>query len=58
MKTDPEPLVKHYGEEWRKLIEDSLKWLDETEPTWNLSLPINRDEFVGELIWNAKGNIH
>jgi hypothetical protein len=43
-----ENYVVIYGEFYRKLIEDSLKWLDVKEKEWNLE--INRDLFIKDLI--------
>jgi len=35
--------------EEQKLIDHALKWLDEKEPDWKLSTPINREEFLKVL---------
>jgi hypothetical protein len=43
-----EEYVAKYGETYRKLIEDALNWLDEKEPTWNVTL--RRDDFIEELV--------
>lgn len=45
-----ERLVQYYGERYRKLIEDALAWLDEREPTWGLDAPIDREDYIEELI--------
>lgn len=42
--------VERYGESYRILIEDSLEWLDGREKIWNLESPIDRDEFIRDLI--------
>ena len=31
-------------------VEDSLKWLDDHEPSWKLDKPVDRDKFVKELL--------
>ena len=31
-------------------VEDSLKWLDDREPSWKLDKPVDRDKFVKELL--------
>lgn len=46
-----EEYVKVYGEKYRSLIEDSLKWIDEQEKKWDVS--INRDDFIRDLISNV-----
>lgn len=53
--TDPEPFVAFHGEQYRRLIEDALRWLDEAEPKWGLEHPIDRNEFVGDLVLRAQG---
>jgi len=57
METDPafiEELITRYGEPYRRLITDSLRWLDSAEPTWGLDEPINREEFIEGLLERAK----
>lgn len=34
----------------KKLIEDSLSWLDKNEPKWDLDEPIDRKAFIKELL--------
>jgi hypothetical protein len=41
--------VLKFGEKWRKLITDSLQWLEAQEPKWDLPTPINKDEFLKNL---------
>ena len=48
--TDPEQYVRRFGEKHRRVIVDSLAWLDETEPKWKLDRPIGRVTFLRELI--------
>jgi hypothetical protein len=45
-----EYFIQKYGENYRKLITDALMWLDEREPTWKLDTPIDRGEYIQELI--------
>ena len=55
MLTDQiEYFVEIFGEEYRRLINDSLTWLDEKEPSWNLPTPMKKYEFLYELIRSAK----
>lgn len=42
--------VKEYGEERRYLIEDSLAFLDAHEPGWNLDEPINRVDYIANIM--------
>ena len=49
-----EDLIKRFGEEYRKLIESSIKWLDEEEPKWGLQQRIGRVSFIKGLISKAK----
>lgn len=48
-----EELIEKYGEQYRSLIEDSLRWLTESE-CWraNLKNPIDEDAFIESLIRN------
>jgi hypothetical protein len=50
----PMDYVHVFGEEWRLLITDAIKWLDETESSWNLPEPIDRYLFLCDLIDRAK----
>lgn len=42
--------VQDYGEEARRLIQDALKFLDDQEQSWGLDEPIDRDEYIKELL--------
>lgn len=48
--TIAEQLVAKYGEGHRKLIVDSLDWLNQREDKWGLDAPIDVDEFIADLI--------
>ena len=50
-----EMVIKH-GEKYRKLILDSLAWLNENESKWKLSRPIGRKTFLRGLISKATVN--
>jgi hypothetical protein len=54
MADDVERFVKQYGEPYRRLIEDALRFLDQREPTWRLPRPINRSVFIRSLIRRAQ----
>lgn len=45
-----EQLVKKYGEEHRRMIEAAITWLNQEEPKWKLDTPIDRDEYIQNLI--------
>jgi hypothetical protein len=45
-----EKMVERFGEEYRRLIVDSLTWLDRKEAEWCLDEPINREAFLVDLI--------
>jgi hypothetical protein len=45
-----EKYIKQYGEKYRNLFTDALKWLEETEPKWKLDEPIDKDEFIKEIV--------
>ena len=49
-----EQFVEQFGEEYRKLIEDYLAWLDVHEKEWGLEEPIDRDRWVAALIEGQK----
>lgn len=49
-------LVLEHGEQYRKLIDSALGFLDEHEPKWGLEVPINRPEYVKNLIKEVKKN--
>lgn len=48
-----EKLVQQYGEKYRSLFTDSLQWLSEREPIWQLDEPINKEEFIADLVVRA-----
>jgi hypothetical protein len=48
--------VEYFGESQRKLIEDSLSWLEEQEPKWKLKTPIDRFTFLKGLIGSKDEN--
>jgi hypothetical protein len=45
-----EQLIAIHGEQYRIVIESALKWLEETEPLWELDEPIDKPEFIRDLI--------
>jgi hypothetical protein len=51
MSIDIEKYVELYGEQHRKLINDSLCWLDEKEKCWGVH--VDREGFVRDLIIKA-----
>jgi hypothetical protein len=50
---DAESLVAQFGEQYRRLIVDAIAFLDETEPRWNLARPVNRREYIEDIIRKA-----
>jgi hypothetical protein len=50
MDKEIETLVTKFGEDNRRLIESAIKFLREQEPSWNLNIPIDYEEFVKGLI--------
>lgn len=48
-----EKLVEQYGEKYRSLFTDSLQWLTQREPVWDLDEPIDREEFIAGLVVRA-----
>lgn len=34
----------------KKVVADALRWLEETEPKWELDEPMDRQEFVKDLL--------
>lgn len=55
MKTfNIEDAVEQYGEKYRALIVDAIKFLDEREPNWNLDSPIDRFEYIETCISKVK----
>jgi hypothetical protein len=51
---DYEVYVAAFGEQWRVLIYDALRFLDEREPGWHLPEPIDRRHYLEELISQAQ----
>jgi hypothetical protein len=49
-----ERLVAQYGEPRRRLIMDVLKWLDERDPIWELEGPVDREQFIKDLMVRNK----
>lgn len=49
-----ESLVQAHGERYRRLILDSLVWLETHEPRWNLEQPINKAKFIEDLVRRAR----
>lgn len=55
MKNDQvERFVKQYGDGYRNIIEASLDFLDENEHTWHLEVPIDRDEYISNIVSKTK----
>jgi hypothetical protein len=46
-------MVVEYGEKYRGLVVDVLTWLNSREPTWGLDTPLNRKEFLEDLIFRC-----
>lgn len=55
MKSDIEEYVFIFGEEYRKLITESLTWVKGREKDWGFK--INRFEFVSGLIEYSKKGV-
>lgn len=49
-----DPFVRYFGEEYRVMIEDYLKWRHEREPHWNLPAPTDPWEVIGDLVLRAQ----
>jgi hypothetical protein len=45
-----------HGEKYRKLIDSGLAFLDTHEPKWGLDEPMNRPEYIKNLIKQVKKN--
>lgn len=45
-----EDLVREFGEPLRERIVDALAWLDRSEPGWGLAEPIERREYIREVL--------
>lgn len=52
-KSDIDQLAVKFGEEHRQMIAAALEFLEQEEPTWGLSEPINREEYILELLKNV-----
>jgi len=50
MSSDIEKYINKFGEEYRLVITDSLKWLEKNEFVWGLSKPIDREHFLRDLL--------
>jgi uncharacterized Zn finger protein (UPF0148 family) len=48
--TQVEEYVFKYGEKYRPLIVDALKFLDDREATWGLDKPIDRGSYIEGLV--------
>ncbi len=48
-----EKLICTYGEEYRRLITDALEWLEDTEESWDLDKPMDKDTFINGLVEKA-----
>jgi hypothetical protein len=51
-REDPEVelYVAKYSEKHRRLIFDAVEFLDKREAHWQLDAPIDRDEFIANLV--------
>lgn len=54
MQTLLDVLCREHGEEYRVLIWDALRFLDEHEPRWRLPAPIDKIDFIKQLIERAQ----
>jgi hypothetical protein len=43
-------LVKHFGKEHREVIIDAIKFLEEHEPLWKLNKPIDRIQYIRDVL--------
>ncbi len=39
-----------YQEKYHRLIESSLDWLADQEPEWGLDQPINKENYIADLV--------
>lgn len=44
-------LVKQFGTQHKRLIEESISWLDQHESSWGLAT-VDREEFIAGLVKN------
>lgn len=51
-----EAFVQEYGVQWRRMIQDALAFLDERGPTWHLREPIDRKEYIRDLMTRARSD--
>ena len=49
-----EDYVRRYGEKYRELIVDAVRFLDASAPGWGLDTPVDRNEYIHELIQKAE----
>lgn len=54
MNPSIERLITIFGEIHRRLITDAVKFLEEKEPSWLLGSPINRVEYISNLLEERK----
>jgi len=45
-------IIKIYPE-YKMIVVDALRWLKEYEPQWNLDTPIDKEQFVNDLVERA-----
>ena len=50
LQQEIETYTQEFGEEYRRLITESLGWLEEQEPKWELAHRIGRRSFLRGLI--------
>lgn len=46
--------IDAFGEKYRTVIEDALEWLENREPTWGLEKPMDRMEFLRDILGKVK----
>ena len=49
-KLTAQELIEEFGEVYAPLIVDAIDWLDNNEGYWNLEKPLNRREYIKDLI--------
>lgn len=50
-----EELIAEFGEQYRTVITDAIKWLEENEGYWNLKKPLDRREYIQNIL--EKGHL-
>lgn len=45
-----ENLVKKHGEKYRRLIEESLRWIEHLEKASNFDSPMDHEAFIASVI--------